>query len=72
MERMRIELELSDTDYASLRAWAGRRIMTEGKKRKSDGFEWFDTAAQRREAAARRLAEQIDYAGRGATVDYCG
>lgn len=77
MERLTITLTVSDREYQAMRAWAARRIMTEGRNRKADGG-WYRTAegrtyaAMRREGDARRLVEHIDMAGRDAAVDYCG
>ena len=70
MARLTITLSVSEREYAALRAWAARRVMTEGKARKSDG--WYPGFAQEeRRRQARRLVDSIDAAGRGAAVDYC-
>lgn len=70
MARLNITLSVSEREYAALRAWAARRVMTESKARKADG--WFPGFAQEeRRRQARRLVDSIDAAGRDAAVDYC-
>jgi hypothetical protein len=70
MARLTLTLSVSEREYQAIRTWAARRIMTEGKARKSD--DWVGFAKLERAAAARRLVDVIDDAGRLAEVDYCG
>jgi hypothetical protein len=71
MARLTVTLSIDEREFAAMRAWAARRIMTEGNPRKSDGYiSYF--AQDERKRQARRLVEAIDAAGREAVVDYCG
>lgn len=77
MARLTVTLSMSEREFAALRTWAARRIMTEGRTRKADNS-WYRNgegqsyAALERQGNARRLVDAIDEAGRLAEVDYCG
>jgi hypothetical protein len=70
MPRLTVTLSIDEREFVAMRTWAARRIMTEGKKRKTDDHWGF--ATMERAGAARRLVATIDAAGRDAAVDYCG
>jgi hypothetical protein len=71
MARLTVTLSMDEREYQAMRAWAARRIMTEGNPRKSDGYIGY-FARDERKRQARRLVDSIDAAGREAAVDYCG